>query len=93
MRKIYITGQEAKEHLALYKRGSALSSVKKILENTDRVCELGFVLEQFKSIDEDIKQINADYIKWCKKMEEKYQIHFTGNILFNIDYIEKTISF
>ena len=31
MKKIYITGQEVKEHLELYKRGSALSSVKKII--------------------------------------------------------------
>lgn len=93
MKKIYITGQEVKEHLELYKRGSALLSVKKILENPKRLSELGFSLEQFKQIDEDIKQVNVDYINWCKKMEEKYQIYFTGNILFNIDYIEKTISF
>ena len=58
MKKIYITGQEVKEHLELYKRGSALSSVKKILENPKRLSELGFSLEQFKQIDEDIKQIN-----------------------------------
>lgn len=81
MKKIYITGQEVKEHLELYKRGSALSSVKKILENPKRLSELGFSLEQFKQIDEDIKQVNVDYINWCKKMEEKYQIYFTGNIL------------
>lgn len=42
MKKIYITGQEVKEHLELYKRGSALSSVKKILENPKRLSELGF---------------------------------------------------
>ena len=78
MKKIYITGQEVKEHLELYKRGSALSSVKKILENPKRLSELGFSLEQFKQIDEDIKQVNVDYINW------KRNIRF---ILLEISYL------
>lgn len=93
MQKIQITGQEAKEHLRIYKMGTALSSVKKIINNSERVLELGFSLDQFSKIDEEIDKINEDYLDWCKNMESKYQIHFTGNILFNIDYVEKTISF
>lgn len=88
--KIYITGQEVRTS-ELYKRGSALSSVKKILENPKDYL-VDFLWNGFKQIDEDIKQVNVDYINWCRKWK-KYQIYFTGNILFNIDYIEKTISF
>lgn len=93
MRTIRITGREAKDHLEIYKHSSALSSVKRIIDNPERVLELGFSLEQFEKINEDINQVNSDYLNWCKNMEEKYQIHFTGNVLFNIDYVEKTISF
>lgn len=93
MQTIRITGQEAKEHLRIYKLGSALSSVKKIINNPKRVSELGFSLKQFEKIDEDLKRVNEDYLNWCKNMEIKYQIHFTGDVLFNIDYVEKTISF
>lgn len=91
---IQITGLEAKEHLRIYKSATALKSIQSILEkNPERITEFGFKKEDFLNLEKDIEQVNRDYQKWCMQMEEKYGILFTGDILFNIDYVEKTISY
>lgn len=94
MQMISITGQEAKEHLRIYKKSGALNSIKKILTNTpERVEQFGLEMSSFDGLEQDIQRLEKDYESWCYHMEQSYGIVFDEEFRYGIDYIDKTISY
>lgn|GEM_PF-1744962 len=94
MQMISITGQEAKEHLRIYKRSGALNSIKRILTDTpERVERFGLDMRSFDGLEQDIQKLKKDYETWCHHMEQLYGIAFDEKFRYGIDYIDKTISY
>lgn len=91
-RILNLTGSEVKEHINIYKRKTALDSIKRIIENEKRLLEFGYVKEDFCNLDKDIIKNEELYFEWCKKIERKYGISINEKI-YTIDYIERKIIF